>query len=319
MFLLLSLLLVPIARASDWNNQYCSENNEEEHDALCLIQSRTKIVKPSMAAHARNLHIIPPASRNYNLDEHSVKKPYASEWGQDRLLEPLFNGKKDGFFVEAGAMDGEGASNTLFFEMQGWSGLLVEPNPYAFDQIQKKNRKAFSYHGCLSNSRDIEDSTFFDGGWMGMDHQGDAVYKKDQPYNVTCAPLQNLLGSIHPGFHRHTVDLWSLDIEGAEPAVLENTDFHQVEVGVLIIEWQADAPSKDKDYKRMQAVLDREGFQYVGSSYYSGGFRNPRNRTTPCNQWVQLDRVFVNPKYFEARDLKVPTELPKNPLCPSIL
>lgn len=315
MFLLLSLLLSPIALASDWNNQYCSEN-EEDLDALCLIQSRTNIAKSSLAAWEANLHIIPPASEKYNLSTHSLKNPYASEWGQDRLVEPFFKGKKDGFFVESGALDGEGASNTLFFEMHhGWNGLLVEPNPTAFDHIQKKRRKAFSYNGCLSNSRRVENTTFFFEGHFGLDHQGGNTmyHTNEQAYNVTCAPLQNLLGSLH----RQTVDLWSLDIEGSEPGVLENTDFQKVEVGVLIIEWnQPGAMSKQSDYERMQAVLDREGFQYVGSSYYSGGFGD---KVTPCDQWVQLDRVFVNPKYFEARDLKVPTQLPENPLCPGIL
>jgi len=42
----------------------------------------------------------------------------------------LFGKQKDGFFIEAGADEGEFLSNTLYFElMRGWSGLLVEPNP----------------------------------------------------------------------------------------------------------------------------------------------------------------------------------------------
>jgi len=53
--------------------------------------------------------------------------------------------------VEAGAFDGEIISNTLAFELEyGWSGLLVEPNPAAFDLLTKKHRKAWIINACLS-------------------------------------------------------------------------------------------------------------------------------------------------------------------------
>jgi hypothetical protein len=42
----------------------------------------------------------------------------------------LFGKQKNGFFIEAGADEGEFLSNTLYFELKrGWTGLLVEPNP----------------------------------------------------------------------------------------------------------------------------------------------------------------------------------------------
>ena len=59
---------------------------------------------------------------------------------------------QDGFYIEAGAFDGELRSNSLFFELEkGWNGLLVEPNPDAFQEllskVQYQNiRKYFSLH-----------------------------------------------------------------------------------------------------------------------------------------------------------------------------
>ena len=56
------------------------------------------------------------------------------------INEEIFKNRiKDGFFIEAGAFDGETFSNTLFFELkQNWTGLVVEPNPDAFEILQKK-------------------------------------------------------------------------------------------------------------------------------------------------------------------------------------
>ena len=63
----------------------------------------------------------------YNL---STNPKLNGQFGQADTIEKLFRGKKNGFFVEAGAFDGENFSNTLLFELKhNWTGLLVEPNP----------------------------------------------------------------------------------------------------------------------------------------------------------------------------------------------
>jgi hypothetical protein len=51
-------------------------------------------------------------------------------------------GRKDGFFLEAGALDGQLFSNSLLFEMLlGWRGLLVEAVPSEYSKLRDKHRK----------------------------------------------------------------------------------------------------------------------------------------------------------------------------------
>ena len=60
--------------------------------------------------------------------EYNFKKPpiLSGQFGQATEVEKLFKGKKNGFFIEAGAYDGEELSNTLLFEMKyNWTGLLI--------------------------------------------------------------------------------------------------------------------------------------------------------------------------------------------------
>lgn len=54
-----------------------------------------------------------------------------SQSGQDLWLDRhVFQGKRDGVFLDIGGYDGVTGNNTLFFELfQGWSGLLFEPVP----------------------------------------------------------------------------------------------------------------------------------------------------------------------------------------------
>ena len=57
-----------------------------------------------------------------------------------KINEQIFKNKiKNGFFIEAGAYDGEQWSNSLFYEVEkGWNGLLVEAHPEAFIKMKKR-------------------------------------------------------------------------------------------------------------------------------------------------------------------------------------
>jgi len=63
--------------------------------------------------------------------------------------------KRNGFFIECGAYDGEGYSNTLLFELErNWTGLLIEPNYKAFKDLKEKQRKVlFIFFKILSLNR----------------------------------------------------------------------------------------------------------------------------------------------------------------------
>ena len=53
--------------------------------------------------------------------------------------------------MEAGALDGERSSNTLWLEeKRGWGGLLVEVDPFFYTQLRGKARRSSSLNACLS-------------------------------------------------------------------------------------------------------------------------------------------------------------------------
>ena len=67
-----------------------------------------------------------------NWIHHPLQAQYSQPLALEELFEPLLksDNKTKRFFIEAGAHDGIGGSNTLRFELSPlWSGLLVEPNP----------------------------------------------------------------------------------------------------------------------------------------------------------------------------------------------
>jgi hypothetical protein len=59
--------------------------------------------------------------------------------------------QRGGFFVECGALDGERSSNTIWLEDNlGWTGLLIEVDPFFYTQALGKNRRVYSINACLS-------------------------------------------------------------------------------------------------------------------------------------------------------------------------
>ena len=59
--------------------------------------------------------------------------------------------KKNGTFIECGALDGEWYSNTLGLERDyGWNGVLIEADPSNFKALLGRNRKSLMVPACLS-------------------------------------------------------------------------------------------------------------------------------------------------------------------------
>lgn len=57
----------------------------------------------------------------------------------------------NGYFVEAGALDGVFSSNTLEVERQlNWTGLLIEPDTEMFQLLLKRKRRSWALNACIS-------------------------------------------------------------------------------------------------------------------------------------------------------------------------
>ena len=189
----------------------------------------------------------PPSSLPYNLKASSTSKSKRGQIGQSKLIDEYLRGKENGFFIEAGAFDGEYLSNSLFFELKrNWNGLLVEANGNAFKNLTLKHRKSWSIHSCLS-VHDYPEKVRFDsadvfGGIVKnksndeedvMDKFRLTIDQKLRYYeDVQCFPIYSLLLALN----NPTVDYFSLDVEGAELDVLLTIPWDKVDIKTLSVE-----------------------------------------------------------------------------------
>ncbi|KAF4525312.1 hypothetical protein B566_EDAN014921 [Ephemera danica] len=132
--------------------------------------------------------------------------------GQTKFIKEIFKGKRDLFFVECGANDGEFASNTLFFERQwGWTGLLIEPDPVEIPRLLSKQRQAWVAPVCLSFDKTPSTVRFehvVGGGGQVLDPKSP---QKPNEHLLQCVPFYTLLLAMN----RTRIDYFSLDVEGA--------------------------------------------------------------------------------------------------------
>lgn len=170
--------------------------------------------------------------------------PFASQAGQDQVIDRIFQGKTGGTFVDVGGYDGVTGSNSLYFEKwRGWSGVIVEP-------VEAQRKRAEDLRACPCLPYAVADS---DGeaqfiavteGYTQMSGLSD-TYDTDLLSKVRADPrhaettitvetrkLSTILqesGILHP-------DFISLDIEGGELACLSSFPFAEHRVGAWAIE-----------------------------------------------------------------------------------
>ncbi|CAH1782317.1 unnamed protein product [Owenia fusiformis] len=208
--------------------------------------------------HVRLNWIHPPSA---NIPK--MKEPidhHFSQVGQSKYIDNLLKGKTNGFFIECGAHNGKSLSNSLYFERyRNWTGLLVEPNKKAFQELLNLKRKAHAANVLLcpdNTTRKINfvDSNFLSGMKEHVHLRSDSI-AKSKKYPVQCFTLYTLLLAV--GVTR--VDYFSLDVEGAEISILKTIPFDKIYIKSLTVEYKFNdghAIDKEKSHKNLKVIRD---------------------------------------------------------------
>nr|CAD7261211.1 unnamed protein product [Timema shepardi] len=183
---------------------------------------------PRLVAKLATKFLIPPKPREvpYHLEDPVVRD---TSMGQAEKIMKLLDYKKNGFFIECGALDGETRSNTLVFERElGWNGLLIEADPFNFASMVTKNRKAYLSPSCLSIKSYPNIVSFHQLHNMGKISNSPVGQNKPGYVDVQCFPFYTYLLALN----RTLIDYFSLDVEGHELDVLETIPFDKVDIQV---------------------------------------------------------------------------------------
>jgi len=151
------------------------------------------------------------------------------------------NKLSNGFFIEAGAFDGEMISNTLLLETKyGWTGLLIEPNPMNYKTLASRNRQVYSINSCIATSShpNILEFNFVGSGSHELSQTNKHALRQNEKSNtegntnVECYPLISILLAVG----KTKIDFLSLDVEGAEETILKSIPWDKIDIDFVMIE-----------------------------------------------------------------------------------
>jgi len=211
-----------------------------------------------------------------------------SQIQQDLILDQqIFKGKTNGFFVEVGALDGFGASNTWFFEKErNWSGLLIEPNPVEFNKRNQHPRPNSIFENCAISDVEMDINFLSIEGpcnvlsgimefyntqhlerinrelEMYSNHPEDhELYSRKEQIPMKSVRLQTL-------FDKHNItkiDFISIDVEGVELQVLNSINFDKVDISVFMIE-------NNYGLEKETEFLSSKGYKLLGNIQWDSVF-----------------------------------------------
>ncbi|CAH1781981.1 unnamed protein product, partial [Owenia fusiformis] len=191
--------------------------SQEEIDGL--FKETTAQDDPVLIRYIAQSRIDLPSYQPYDLDGPSHRD---FSRGQSGLAEKLLPDVERGFFVECGALDGEGRSNSLYFERERhWEGLLIEADPLNYKDVVRRKRKAYASNSCLSPF--------------------------PYPSKVDCFTLYSFMLALN----RTVIDFFSLDVEGSELPILKTIPFDKLTIKALTVEFvhgQGDPKADIVDY-----------------------------------------------------------------------
>lgn len=190
-----------------------------------------------------------------------------SQRGEDLILDGMFEGKRNGFYVDIGANHPSFLSNTRRFYDRGWRGVLIEPNPL-LAKLLWKERCWDSVANCGVGTKDGAFpfyilSTHTNSSFVKEDAYRNCLIFADSIEEVKDISMKTLSGILSDYNPQH-VDFMSIDTEGSELDVLKSNDWNKFSPSALVVETEND--------KEIEPYLKNLGYQLIYSNNCNGIF-----------------------------------------------
>ena len=262
LFFTLLLLAFFIFNQSYDKNLISFTVKEDVRDILREVVEQAQLTKQQKTKFLYDNWFLEPAASPYNLSRQFQSQKYFSQDKQDEFVDKYFQKLKNGIFLEVGAADGVTFSNTLFLERErNWTGVLIEANRKLYHSLVTLRRKAYIINVCLSLDDGINVVSFLPAELLGgvekpliAEKMMDRV-KHDYPdikaEEVLCIPLYSILKAISMTH----INFFSLDVKGAELAILRTIPFYLVTIDLFMIEYYVPSGAAETQ-KRLKEFRD---------------------------------------------------------------
>lgn len=203
---------------------------------------------------------------------------YYSQCQEDKFLNlNIFKNKKNGIYIELGALDGITYSNTKFFEdTLNWTGILIEPHPEQFNYLLKNRPNNCLFNNLVSYHEEPLEFMYFIDTFAAVSgvtntlsqHHFDTYYNNSafniHPQKKIYIQPKKLSDIVKKTKFTH-IDLLSLDVEGHELEVLQSWDF-SIPIDVILIETLGVQPEQDELCRKL---LIKNNYKFITKCFHN--------------------------------------------------
>lgn len=198
-----------------------------------------------------------------------------------------------GVFLEVGGNDGIQGSNTLFLERcLQWRGLMIEAHPAYFEAMTTNRPGLVGISSALCEKKGHATFTA-EASERSMLEDLDHVNEHGNGISVPCNRLDDILDVLAIDH----IDVFSLDVEGAELEVVKSIDWSKASFGVMIVEdnyfdWDGDKHTQITETRR---IIEEAG-------------QMPLLFTHCWNKWfghiTSCDSYYGNPRFIDVEGVQ---------------
>ncbi|MGH7993504.1 MAG: FkbM family methyltransferase [Limisphaerales bacterium] len=215
----------------------------------------------------------------------------ANENRESLLVWQFFGCTRQGFFVEVGANHPTELNQTWFLEQQGWSGILVEPNPDLCELLLTQRPRSRTFQVAVGHAEQVGEVELL----LGESHVPSTLKPLlgDPLSGVKIRVLLRTLDSILVEAGAERIDFLSIDVEGMELAVLQGFNLEKYVPRLILLEEQR------RDFKK-HFYLRRHGYRLVKRTGLNNWYvpaaspATARSLNTTAECWRLFRKMWLN-------------------------
>lgn len=167
-------------------------------------------------------------------------KSYSQE-GEDLLLGRIFEGQKNGFYVDVGAHHPLRFSNTYRFYKQGWHGINIDAMPNSMKLFNRVRPRDINLETPIGQDNQTLQYYIFNERALNTFKSDIAKkilqiphYELIETKTLKIRSLKNVLDQFLPPLQK--IDFMSIDVEGLDLEVLQSNDWTRYRPKILLVE-----------------------------------------------------------------------------------
>ena len=193
-----------------------------------------------------------------------------SQDGEELYLREIFSNKKEGFYVDVGALHPYRFSNTFWAYERGWKGINIEPNPDMYKLFCRYRDKDINLNLGVGN-----EEGYFEY-YMYVEPAYNSFWPADKKTAKEVRKIYTkTLKRIFNENNVEEIDFISIDVEGAEMEVLLSNDWKKWCPKWILIE-QLDLDLENQSVNPVCVFLRKQGY-VLDSKYHRTAFWRRRD------------------------------------------